>query len=87
VLGHVGYAVVPGRRGQGYASAGLGRRLEELRALSLPDRGLTHIDITTDPANAASQRVVTTNGGRLVARFIKQPAYGGGEALHFQIDL
>jgi predicted acetyltransferase len=43
--------------------------------------------ITTDPDNVASQRVIQANGGRLVERFVKLPAYGGGESLRYRIDL
>ena len=87
VLGHIGYAVVPWRRGRGYATTALSLLLEELRTLGLPGLGLSHVDITTDPDNAASQIVVTANGGVLVTRFAREPAYGGGEALHFRITL
>ncbi|MEO8812310.1 MAG: GNAT family N-acetyltransferase, partial [Caulobacteraceae bacterium] len=66
----------------GYATAGLGLLLPRLRALGLP-----HVDLTTDPDNIASQNVILANGGRLVERFRKTSAYGGGEALRYRIDL
>lgn len=82
VLGHIGYAVMPWRRRRGYATAALGLLLEEIRPL-----GLAHVELTADPDNAASQRVITANGGYLVERFVRQAAYGAGESLRFRIDL
>ena len=80
VLGHVGYAVVPWRRGEGHATTALG--------LLLPlaaETGLRWIDLTTDPDNVASHRVIVANGGRLVERFTKPAAYGGAEGLLWRI--
>ena len=82
VLGHVGYAVVPWKRGRGYARHALMLLLPEIR-----ERGLASIEITTDPDNIASQRVVLSCGGRLVERTSKPACYGGGETLRFRIDL
>ena len=82
VLGHVGFSIVPWKRGRGYAKQAL--------ALLLPDakeRGLAYIDLTTDPDNIASQRVIHACGGRLVERFRKAEAYGGAEGLRFRIDV
>ena len=81
VLGHVGYAIVPWKRGHGYATRAL--------ALLLPQawsRGLTHIELTTQPDNTPSQKVILNNGGQLVGRFRKPEAYGGGESLRYRID-
>jgi predicted acetyltransferase len=82
VLGHIGYAVVPWKQGRGHATRGLALLLPEARA-----RGLPHVELTTNPDNIASQRVILANGGRLVERFRKAAAYGGNEALRFRIDL
>lgn len=82
VLGHCGYAVVPWKRGQGHATRALGLILPEARAIGLP-----WIELTTDPGNLPSQRVIIINGGRLIERFSKMAAYGGGESLRFRIDL
>lgn len=81
-LGHVGYAVVPWRRGEGHATAALGALLP-LAA----EQGLRWIDLTTDPDNVASHRVIVANGGRLVERFTKPAAYGGAEGLLWRITL
>lgn len=82
VLGHIGYAVVPGKRGQGHATRALGLLLPEARAL-----GLRHVELTTDPENVASQRVIIANGGVLLGGFRKEAAYGAAEGLRFRIML
>ena len=82
VLGHVGYAVVPWKQRRGYATEALRQLLPEARA-----EGLEYIEITTDPHNLASRRVVELNGGRLVEQFTRPAAYGGTPALRFRIAL
>jgi predicted acetyltransferase len=82
VLGHIGFAVVPWKRGQGHAKRALSLLLMEARAL-----GLSYVDITTDPENYASQRVILSNGGQLLERFAKHSAYGGLDSLRFRIQL
>jgi len=82
VLGHIGYAVVPWQQRQGHATRAL--------ALMLPlarERGLASVEITTDPDNLASQRVITANGGVLVEAFDKGAAYGHVPGLRYRIDL
>lgn len=81
VLGHIGYAVVPWKRRQGYATRALALLLPEAKA-----EGLEYVDLTTDADNDASQRVITANGGVLVERFLA-PWYGPGERLRFRIQL
>src|SRR3954462_8936262 len=46
-LGHIGYAVVPWKQRLGYAKA----------------VGLPYVEITTDPDNVPSRRVIEANGG------------------------
>lgn len=82
VFGHMGYAVVPWKRGRGYASEALRLLLPEAR-----NRGLTWVELTTDPDNIASQRVITNNGGHLVDEFEMPSAYGEGVKLRFRILL
>jgi predicted acetyltransferase len=82
VLGHIGFAVVPWKRNRGCATEALRAMLDLARA-----RGLDHVEITTDPDNVASQRVIAACGGVLSERFRKEAAYGGGEALRYRIDL
>lgn len=81
-LGHIGYSVVPWKRGLGYATRALALFLPEAKA-----EGLPYVEITTDETNVASQRVITGNGGVLIERFRKLPAHGGGEGLRYRIAL
>ena len=48
---------------------------------------LRHVELTTDPENVASQRVIIANGGVLLGGFRKEAAYGGEEGLRFRINL
>ncbi len=82
VLGHLGYAVVPWKQRQGYATRAVALMLPEARKL-----GLAYIDLTTDPDNLPSQKVITANGGHLVESFVKAASHGGGESLLFRILL
>ena len=81
-LGHIGYAVVPWKQRQGYATQALGLLLREA-----PAEGLSFVHITTDPHNIASQRVIRANGGELVDTFVSVPELGGTEVLRFRIGL
>jgi Acetyltransferase (GNAT) domain len=79
-LGHIGFSVVPWKRGNGYATRAL--------ALLLPDaaaEGLAYVELTTDLDNAASQAVIRANGGELVEQFRKPTVYGGAMSLRFRI--
>lgn len=80
VHGHVGYTVVPWKRRQGHATTALALLLDEVRPLGLP-----HVDLTTDADNLPSQRVITRNGGALVARI--RIAGGERESLLWRIAL
>ena len=80
-LGHIGYSVVPWKQNRGYAKEALRIILKEAH-LRLP-----FVDITTEPDNIASQRVILANGGYLNKRFIKPDALGGNECLNFRIEL
>lgn len=81
-LGHIGYAVVPWKRGRGYATQALAMLLPMAR-----ERGLAHVDLTTDPENIPSQRVIVANKGVLQGRFRKTPHYGNAEGLLYRIYL
>lgn len=81
-LGHIGYAVVPWKRGRGYAKLALREILEEARG-----EGLRYVELTTDPDNVPSQRVIEANGGVLVEEFVKPPAFGSKRALRYRVKL
>jgi predicted acetyltransferase len=79
-LGHIGFAVVPWKRRKGYATAALRMMLPEARAV-----GLNFVELTTDPDNVASQRVILACGGELLETFIKPPQYGGQPGLRYRV--
>ena len=58
--GHIGYAIRPLERGQGYATAATALGLEECRRL-----GIARVLITCDDTNVASATVIERNGGVL----------------------
>src|SRR5262245_6498810 len=81
-LGHIGYAVVPWKQRRGYATAALRAILEEARAVGLP-----FVEITTDPDNAASMRVIQAVGGILHEHFTQPPQFGRGPGLRYRVML
>jgi predicted acetyltransferase len=81
-LGHVGYSVVPWKRRRGYATRALALLLPELVALELP-----FVELTTDAANVASQRVIESNGGVFVEVFRKPASHGDTLGKRFRIAL
>ena len=64
-LGHIGYGVVPWKQRRGYATEALRQVLPEIRS-----EGLRYVEITTDPDNIPSQRVIEANGGVLIEEYI-----------------
>ena len=82
VPGHIGFGVVPWKRNRGYARRALAFLLEDAKA-----EGLAYVELTTDPENLASQKVIAANGGVLVERFRRSAHYGASEALRFRIPL
>lgn len=81
VLGHIGFAVVPWKRRRGYATEALDMMLREARRV-----GLGRLQITTDPDNIASQRVIEASGGRLAGEFVNL-RYGPQPKLLYVIEL
>jgi predicted acetyltransferase len=79
-LGHVGYAVVPWKQRRGYATRALALVIAQARA-----RALRYVEITTSPANVASQKVIMRNGGVLIEEFEKLPSLGGGPERRYRI--
>ncbi len=81
-LGHIGYTVVPWKQRRGYATRALRELLRDASA-----EGLRYVEITTDPDNIPSQRVIEANGGVLVEEFVKPPALGGTRGLRYRLSL
>jgi predicted acetyltransferase len=81
-LGHIGYAVVPWKQRRGYATTALKLMLVEAAAVGLP-----FVEITTDPSNVASQRVIEAAGGCLRERFTKPVQFGSRPGLRYRIQL
>ena len=81
-LGHIGYAVVPWKRRRGYATRALREVLREAKA-----EGLRFVEITTDPDNVASRRVVEANGGVLVEEFFTSSSLGGERKLRYRVRI
>jgi predicted acetyltransferase len=50
-------------------------------------RGLGYVDLTTDPDNLISQRVILVNGGIFQRQFRTIEAYGSKIKLLFRIQL
>ena len=82
VLGHVGFSVVPWKRGNGYAAKALAALFPDARA-----RGLTYLDLTADDGNIASRKTIEACGGVFVERFTKMAAFGGQESVRYRIML
>lgn len=80
-LGHIGYSIVPWKRRRGYATAALGLMLHLARG-----EGLEYVEVTTDPDNLPSQKVILANGGVLVEQFVKPSQYGEKQGLRYRID-
>ncbi len=82
VQGHIGYAVVPWKQGQGYAKAALKLLLKEAVVSGLP-----FAEALTGPDNVASQRVMEAAGGVLHERFTRRTPFGGREVMRFRFNL
>lgn len=80
VLGHIGYGVVPWKRGRGVATRALGLLLEEIVPLRMD-----YVDLTTDPDNIVSQKVIQAHAGVLFDKF-EAVGYGKTE-LRWRIRL
>jgi predicted acetyltransferase len=68
-LGHVGYGVLPWKQRQGMATQALGLMLPIAR-----EQGLRVLQISTQPINRASQRVIEANGGQFM-KAVKPPVF------------
>lgn len=81
-LGHIGYSVVAWKQRRGYATAALLMLLDEARFMEFP-----YVEITTDPENLPSKKVILAAGGTLYEEFLKPPQFGGKPCLRFRIGL
>lgn len=81
-LGHIGYAVVPWQRNKGYATRGLALILDDARR-----RGMGQVEVTTQPDNLASAKVIVANGGVFQGEFVEDPGYGGKIAHRYIVSL
>ena len=81
-LGHIGYAVVPWKQRRGYATMALREVLREAIA-----EGLRFVEITTDPDNVPSRRVIESNGGVLVEEFVTPIALGSKRELRYRVNI
>jgi predicted acetyltransferase len=81
-LGHIGYAVVPWKQRKANATRAHRLYLPEAKA-----EGLPYVEITTEPENIASQRVILANGGVLVEHFTKPPQFGSTPGVRYRIAL
>lgn len=82
VLGHVGYAVVPWKRGRGYATKGV-----QLLLPMLAEYGLRYVEVTTEPDNFASQKVITGNNGVFLKEIQPPAVYGSGTKYLYRLDV
>jgi predicted acetyltransferase len=82
VLGHIGYSVVPWKRRRGYATRALALVLADAAA-----EQLEYVELTTDPDNVGSQRVIEANGGVLTDDHRPDTVYGTACKLRYRIAL
>jgi len=78
--GHIGYAIRPSARRQGYGTRILALTLEKAR-----DRGLRRVLVTCDADNFASRRIIEKNGGMLSGQAISPRT--GVPVLQYWIEL
>jgi predicted acetyltransferase len=81
-LGHIGYAVVPWKQRRGYATQALREVLRDAVA-----EGLRYVELTADPDNVPSQRVIEANGGVFVEEFVTPPGLGSKRERRYRVDL
>jgi RimJ/RimL family protein N-acetyltransferase len=69
--GHIGYSVIPSKRGRGYAT----RALSMLLPVIAEETGLKAVQITCRPSNHASAAVIRRNGGVSVPEASNAPGF------------
>jgi predicted acetyltransferase len=73
--------VVPWKQARGYATQALRQVLQEAEA-----EGLRYVEITTDPDNVPSRRVIEANGGVLLEEFLRPASLGGTRGLRYRVN-
>ena len=81
-LGHIGYGVVPWKQRRGYATLALRELLRDATS-----EGLRYVELTTDPDNIPSRKVIEANGGVLVEEFKTIAALGGQTKVQYRVQL
>ncbi|WP_052262761.1 GNAT family N-acetyltransferase [Chromobacterium violaceum] len=81
-LGHIGYAVVPWKRGNGYACLAL----QQLKKMA-SEYQLDWLDISMDVSNIASRRTAEKAGAEFVKQFCAGPEYDNVEAVLYRLVL
>jgi predicted acetyltransferase len=81
-LGHIGYSVVPWKRGAGYAAQAIVQLAPLARRV-----GLQWIDISMAVSNVASRRTAENAGAVFIEQFNAGPEGGHQEALLFRLSL
>jgi predicted acetyltransferase len=79
-LGHIGYGIVPWKRGRGYATRALRELLTDAAA-----EGLRYVEICAEVDNLASRRVIERNGGVVVEEFVTLPPLGGRREVRYRV--
>jgi predicted acetyltransferase len=74
---------VPWKRNRGYATQALALMLDEARAVGLP-----YVELTADPDNPVSQKVILANGGVFIETFELPAQYGVGlQSFRYRVTL
>jgi predicted acetyltransferase len=78
--GHIGYAIRPPKRQQGYGKEILKKGLPKAKAI-----GIKQALVTCDDNNIGSKKIIETNGG--IFEKTHDPQNGDPIILHYRIDL
>lgn len=80
--GHVGYNIIPWKRNRGYAKSALSQLQAIARGFNIP-----YLELVTDMANLASQKVVLSNGGLFIESFLVAGREPNCTQLRYRIPL
>lgn len=79
--GHVGYAIRPSKRNQGYGTKALALALTYLK-----EKGVKYAFVTCDEDNIASQKIIKQNGG-VLQDIVEIPENPGKRTMRWWIEL